>query len=84
MVMLLTVAITLTLFSYYHLYLISLGVTTNEKSKRGKLGKFMRLIMDTLKGLSKTKGYDLTKGQNEKLSDEDIIRFKNIAFKSNY
>jgi hypothetical protein len=81
-VLLITIAITLFVFTIYHLHLINLNVSTNEKSKKAKLIKFMKLIMDTLKGLSKEKEYDLSQYQNVTLGKDDIVKYKNIAFKS--
>ena len=80
--MLVTITITLTIFSIYHLYLIKLNLTTNEKSKRGKMISYMKLIMDTLTCLSKEKGIDISNYNKIQLTNEDIIRFKTIAFKS--
>jgi hypothetical protein len=82
LVLLITIAVTLFIFSIYHIHLMSLNLSTNEKSKRAKLVKFMNLIMDTLKGLSREKGYDLSIYQTVILGKEDIAKYKSIAFKS--
>ncbi len=82
LVLLITIAVTLFIFSIYHIHLMSLNLSTNEKSKRAKLVKFMKLIMDTLKGLSREKGYDLSNYQTVILGKEDIAKYKAIAFKS--
>jgi hypothetical protein len=80
--MLVTIAITLLIFCGYHLYLIYLNLTTNEKSKRSKLLNFMSLIKETLKGLNKEKGHEIDFSKSVKLSDDDIQKYKQIAFKS--
>ncbi len=83
-VMLITISITLFIFCCYHLYLISVGLTTNESSKRGKLIKFMKMIKQTLKALCKENKVDISNFKNEDLGKEDFERFKKIAFKSNH
>ena len=82
--MLITVGITLILFCLYHLYLVFLNLTTNEKSKRGRLSKFMYIIKETLKGLVKEKSYNIDFSKMVKLSDDEIKKFKQLAFKSTF
>jgi hypothetical protein len=81
-VLLVTISVTLLVFTLYHLYLVKLNISTNEKSKKGKLIKFMKLIMDTLTGLCREKEYDLSNYTNVELDKDDIVKYKNIAFKS--
>lgn len=50
-VLLLTIGITLLIFSLYHFNLIRLNLTTNEKLKRDKMIKYMTIIKDTMKNL---------------------------------
>jgi hypothetical protein len=59
-------------------------MTTYEKSKKSKLRRFMSLVKDTLKSLNKEKGYEIDFTNLVKLSDVEIKKYKNIAFKSNY
>jgi hypothetical protein len=82
--MLITITVTLVLFIGYHIWLISHNMSTNEKTKQGKMIKYMHLIRDTLKALAKEKGYDYNKKEKELLSNEDIERYKNIAFNSKF
>lgn len=81
-VLLITIAVTLLVFTIYHLYLVNLNISTNEKSKKGKLIKFMKLIMDTLTGLCREKQYEISNYRDVILDKDDIAKYKNIAFKS--
>lgn len=83
-VMLVTIAITLALFSIYHLYLVNLNLTTNEKSKRNKLVKFMHVVKEGLTGLSKEKGYNIGNFIKVNLKEEEIAKFRNLIFKSKF
>lgn len=80
--MLITIAITLLLFSAYHLMLIAQNLTTNEKTKKGKLIKFMNLVKNTLNSLVQAKKIDISKIKQTELTNEDIVKFKEIVFKS--
>jgi low affinity Fe/Cu permease len=82
-VLMATIAITLFLFLSYHLTLISQNLTTNEKSKRSKMIKYMNLIKDTLVQVGKHKEITLKKEKIE-LSKEEIENYKHIIFHGNY
>jgi hypothetical protein len=83
-VMLITIAITLSLFFSYHLYLVKLNVTTNEKVKRTRMQKYMDLIIKTINQIIKEKKLDYQQTDNNKeLTKEEVDMFKDIAFNSN-
>lgn len=84
-VLLITIAVTLFLFFVYHLTLVYQNNTTNENIKRGRMQKYMNLIKTTLERLMlerEIKYDDSYKAM--KLSDDEIKRYKDIAFKRIY
>ena len=95
-VLLITIGITLLIFSFYHFNLLRLNLTTNEKIKRDKMIKYMIIIKDTMKNLylsGEFKEADNTKKRNFvveydkesnkiNLSKEDEKKYDDIVFNS--
>lgn len=83
-VMLVTISITLGLFLGYHILLIKENSTTNERVKRGRNVKYMDLIYKTLVKVAEQKGFSELKNcdnsNSKKLTDEEVKKFKHIAF----
>lgn len=70
-VLLLTIGITLFIFVIYHLSLVKLNLTTNEKIKKDKLIKFMIIIKQTLGNLYQSCEYK-DAGINKDSSHKDF------------
>jgi len=78
-VLLLTIGITLFIFVVYHINLVKLNLTSNEKLKRDKMIKFMILIKDTMKNLYLSGEFrDAIKPQNNDFTEEYLKRYKSI------
>ena len=77
--MLITISIMLTSFFLYHMFLIYLNLTTNERIKRSKMIKYLNYIQKTAKENIELK--QITEGKDVKGIDEDMDqKFREIIF----